>query len=162
MRNLILSGLSAATAALALAAAAPAAAAENRVVTCDTWKARAYGDSAGPALVANVASSMTPIDLNAVQFTDRKLGRRIIVEGVQAVRNPNQGLKVFVRLVNCKSQPITVQLRTNFLDGNQMPTEQPSAWRTVFLSPRATAGYEENSIAGPKVGAFYVELRPNL
>lgn len=158
MRSLILTGL----AAIAAAAAMPAAAAENRVVTCDTWKARAYGDSAGPALVANVPSSMTPIDLNAVQFTDRKLGRRIIVEGVQAMRNPNQGLKVFVRLVNCKSQPITVQLRTNFLDNNQMPTEQPSAWRTVFLSPRATAGYEENSIAGGKVGAFYVEMRPNL
>ncbi len=158
MRILILSGLGMVAAALAV----PAAAAENRVVTCDTWKARAYGDSNGPALVANVASSMTPIDLNAVQFTDRKLGRRIIVEGVQAVRTPTQGLKVFVRLVNCKSEPITVQLRTNFLDNNQMPTEQPSAWRTVFLSPRATAGYEELSIAGPKVGAFYVELRPNL
>lgn len=158
MRTLILTGLAAAAAALAV----PAAAAENRVVTCDTWKARAFGDSAGPALVANVPSSMTPIDLNAVQFTDRRLGRRLIVEGVQAMRTPAQGLKVFVRLVNCKSQPITVQLRTNFLDSNQLPTEQPSAWRTVFLSPRATAGYEETSIAGPNVGAFYVELRPNL
>ncbi len=154
---------SAALAVLAgLIAATPALAAENRVVTCDTGKARSVGRGSGPALVANVAGSMTPIDLNAVQFTDRKLGRRMVVETVQAVRTPTQGLKVFVRLVNCKSQPLTVQLRTNFLDGGQLPTEPPSAWRTVFLSPRATAAYEESSIAGPKVGAFYVELRPNL
>ena len=156
MRTILLIGL-----ALA-AAAAPVAAAENRVITCDTWKARAAGSAGGPALVANVPSSMTPIDLNAVQYTDRKLGRRIIVEAVQAMRTPNQSLKVFVRFVNCKSQPITVQARTNFLDGNQMPTESASAWRTIFLSPRSTSGYEEISIGGRNVAAFYVELRPNL
>ncbi|WP_310497755.1 hypothetical protein [Sandarakinorhabdus sp.] len=155
MRALILTGL-------LLAAAAPAFAAENRVVTCDTWRARAAGSPGGPALVANVPRSMTPIDLNAVQFTDRKLGRTVIVEAVQAARNPSDGLKIFARFVNCKSKPVTIQVRTNFLDANQIPTENPSGWRTIFLSPRATAGYEENSIGGARVAAFYVELRPNL
>ena len=33
--------------------------------------ARRAAPVAGPALVANVPKSMTPIDLNAVQFTDK-------------------------------------------------------------------------------------------
>jgi len=159
MRTLMVKGL---LAAAMLAITAPALAAENKVLTCKTWRARAAGPSGGPALVANVPSSMTPIDLNAVQYTDRGLGRRVIIEAVQAMRTPAQGLSVFSRLVNCTSKPLTVQMRTNFLDTNQIPTEAASAWRTIFLSPRATASYQETSIAGGKVAAFYIELRPNL
>ncbi|MBU6166270.1 MAG: hypothetical protein KGQ52_09055 [Alphaproteobacteria bacterium] len=147
--------------ALALAATAhPATAAENRVVTCDTWKARAAPAPAGAALNASVPAAMAPISLNSVQFTDRRLGRRLVVAGVQAVRSGHHGLIVHVRLVNCRSQPLAVQLRSHFLDAGQLPTEPASAWRTLFLSPRATAAYQESSWAGPRVAAFLVELRP--
>lgn len=145
---------------LAAAVAVPALATENKTVSCRTYMARWAGSSGGPALVANVPSSMTPIDLNAVLFTDKKLGRKMIVEGLFAQRTAMNGLRVMARLVNCSKEPLVVQLRSNFMDANQLPTEAASAWKTVYLSPKATAVYEENSIGRAQVGAYLIELRP--
>lgn len=142
--------------------AAPAAATENKVLKCHTGEARAAGPSGGPALVANVPASMTPIDLNAVLMTDKKLTKSVIVEGLFAMRTPTNGLKIMARLVNCTKYPLVVQARSNFMDGNQMPTEAASAWKPVFLSPLATAVYEEASIGRGNVGAYLIELRPDL
>jgi hypothetical protein len=144
---------------LAMGVSVAAAAAENTVVRCETWRARAAGPSGGPALVANVPSSMTPIDLNAVLFTDKKLSKSVVVETVQAMRVPSQDLKIFARFVNCSKNNLTVQVRTNFLNATQAPSEAPTPWRTLFISPKATSGYEDISISGAKVGAFYIELR---
>jgi hypothetical protein len=146
---------------VALVAAAPAVA-ENRVLKCKTSAARGAPPSGGPALVANVPRSMTPIELSAVQFTDKKLGKTVIVEELAALRNQTNGLTVIARFVNCTKKPMVIQARSNFLDGNQLPTENASSWRTIFLSPLSTGVYQENSIATAKVAAFYVELRPNL
>ena len=143
------------------AAAAPALATENKVVSCKTYLARWAGHTGGPALVANVPSSMTPIDLNAVLFTNKKLDRQVIVEGLFAQRTPVGGLRVMARLVNCTDKQLVVQARSNFMDANQLPTEAASAWKTLYLSPRATSVYEENSV-GPQVGAYLIELRPDL
>ncbi len=147
---------------MALMLAASPALAENRVLKCNTRAARSAPSAGGPALVANVPRSMTPIDLNAVQFTDKKLGKSVIVEELAALRNPVDGLTVMARFVNCTKKPMVIQARSNFLDANQLPTETASAWRTIFLSPLATGVYQENSIGTAKVAAFYVELRPNL
>lgn len=138
------------------------AVAENRVVKCNTRAARAAPSNGGPALVANVPRSMTPIDLGAVQFTDKKLGKSVIVEELAVLRNPVNGLTVVARFVNCTKKPMVIQARSNFLDANQLPTEAASSWRTIFLSPLATGVYQENSIKTTQVAAFYVELRPNL
>jgi hypothetical protein len=135
---------------------------ENKVVSCKTYEARWAGPSGGPALVANVARSMTPIDLNAVLMTDKKLARSVIVEGLFAMRTPTDSLHVVARLVNCTNKQMVVQARSNFMDANQIPTEAASAWRTLYLSPRATAVYEENSIGRTQVGAYLIELRPDL
>lgn len=144
---------------LAMGVSVSAQAAENTLVTCKTSRARAAGPSGGPALVANVPSSMTPIDLNAVLFTDKKLSKSVIVETVQAMRVPSQDLKIFARFVNCTKNDMRVQVRTNFLNANQAPSESATPWRTLFLSPKATSGYEDISISGAKVAAFYIELR---
>jgi hypothetical protein len=149
-----------ALALLAVTVAAPALATENKTLSCKTYLARWAGSSGGPALVANVPRSMTPIDLNAVQFTDKKLGKKMIVEGLFAQRTAMDGLKVMARLVNCSKEPLVVQLRSNFMDANQLPTEAASAWKTVFLSPKATAVYEENSIGRAMVASYLIELRP--
>ncbi len=142
--------------------ASAAQARENRVVQCETFRARAAPSAGGPALIANVSTSMTPIDLNSVLFTDRKLGRSMVVEAVFAQRTPTNGVKLTARVVNCTSQALAVQFRSNFMDANQIPTEKASAWKTVYLSPRATAVYEESSIGRDRVDAFLIELRPNL
>ena len=144
----------------AVSVATPALATENKVVKCRTYMARMAGSSGGPALVANVPSSMTPIAINAVLFTDKKLGKRMIVEGLFAQRTAMNGLRVMARLVNCSKESLVVQLRSNFMDANQLPTEAASAWKTVYLSPKATAVYEENSIGRAQVGAYLIELRP--
>jgi hypothetical protein len=144
---------------LALGCSVSAAAAENTLVRCETGRARAAGPSGGPALVANVPSSMTPIDINAVLFTDKKLSKNVVVETVQAMRVPSQDLKIFARFVNCSKNNLTVQVRTNFLNANQGPAEPATPWRTLFLSPKATSGYEDISISGAKVSAFLIELR---
>lgn len=144
------------------ALASPALATENKVVSCKTYMARWAGPSGGPALVANVPSSMSPIDLNAVLFTDKKLARSAIVEGLFAQRTPVGGLHVTARLVNCTSKSLVVQVRSNFMDANQLPTEAASAWKTVYLSPRATAVYDENSIGRSTVNHYLLELRPDL
>ncbi len=148
-------------AALLAATAAPALATENKVVSCQTYLARWAKRTGGPALVANVPSSITPIDLNAVLFTDKMLDRQVIVEGLFAQRTPVGGLRVMARLVNCTDKTLVIQARSNFMDANQLPTEAASAWRTLYLSPRATSVYEENSV-GPQVGAYLIEVRPDL
>lgn len=145
--------------AVALAVSAPALAVENKPLKCKTYLARWAGSPGGPALVANVPRSMTPIDLNAVLFTDKKLGKSMIVEGLFAERTPVDNLRVMARLVNCTKKPMVVQARSNFMTEQQLPTEKASMWKTVYLSPLSTAVYEETSV-GPKVGAYLIELRP--
>ena len=150
------------TVAIALLAASAPALAENRPLKCYTGRARSAPAGSGPALVANVPRSLTPIELSTVLFTDKKLGKSVIVEELAARRTEVNGLNVVARFVNCTKKPITIQARANFLDAMQLPTEASSAWRTIFISPLATAVYQENSIATTKVAAFFVELRPNL
>lgn len=139
--------------------AQPAAARENRVVKCSTWQAREAESSGGPALVANVPASMTPIDLNAVQMTDRKLTRRMVVAGLFAQRTPANTLLVTARFVNCTDKPLVVQARSSFMDASQAPSEPASIWRTVYLAPRATGTYQERSIGTRQVAAYLIELR---
>lgn len=132
---------------------------ENRVVKCKTSAARAAPGMGGAALVANVPRSMTPIDLNAVLMTDKKLTRSVVVEGLWAQRTEADTLLVTARFVNCTNKPLVIQARSNFMDANQIPTEMASAWKTIFLPPRATGSYQERSIGTTKVAAYLVELR---
>ena len=138
---------------------APAFARENRVLKCRTSAARGAQSPGGPVLVANVSRSMTPIDLNAVQMTDKALTRRMVVEGVFARRSEMDNLEVTARFVNCTAEPMAVQARASFLDADQMPTEGTSVWKTVFLPAYATGVYAERSIAQGKVATFLVELK---
>lgn len=140
-------------------AATPAHADENRVLKCKTGRARAGGKYNGPALVANVARSMTPIDLEAVQMTDKALTKNVIVEAMMAQRTETNTLQVMTRLVNCTKNPLQVEARSSFMDANQFPTEPVSAWKRVFLPALATGVYSESSIGRDKVASYFVELR---
>lgn len=140
------------------AVAADAVAAENRVVTCKTRKASRAGAYAGPALVANVPKSMTPIDLNAVQFTDKKLTKQVIVEGLFARRTETDTVEVTARLVNCTDTPLQVRARSSFMDEAQAPTEPTSMWSTVVIAPRGTGVYRERSMSRDEVKYYLIEL----
>lgn len=132
---------------------------ENRMAKCNIRAARAGETPPGPALVANVPNSLTPIDLNAVLMTDKNARKNVVVEGLFARRTEMNTLEVVARFFNCTKQPIALQVRSNFMDAAQIPTEQASVWKTVFLSPRATAIYQEKSISSNNVSAYLVELR---
>lgn len=138
--------------------AADVVAAENRVVKCKARKARRSAPYAGPALVANVPQSMTPIDLNAVQFTDKTLTREVIVEGLFARRTEADTVEVTARLVNCTGAPLQVQARSSFMDEAQAPTEPTSMWTRVFIPPHGTGVYRERSMAREQVQYYLIEL----
>ncbi|HEX8446910.1 MAG TPA: hypothetical protein VF649_09880 [Sphingomonas sp.] len=137
----------------------PVHADENRVLKCKIGKARSGGRYDGPALVANVPRAMTPIDLNAVQMTDKAVTKAVIVESMLAERTPTDTLRVMTRLVNCTKAPLQVEARSNFLDANQAPAEVASVWKRVFIPPLATAVYTESSISRLQVQQYLVELR---
>lgn len=139
-------------------ASGSAAAAENQVVKCKTAKARKSAPYAGPALVANVPRSMTPIDLNAVQFTDKALARQVLVEGLFARRTETDTVEVTARFINCTSQPVEVQARSSFMDQTQVPTEPTSVWSRVFIPAYGTGVYRERSMGRDEVQYYLVEL----
>lgn len=132
---------------------------ENRLVKCKISAARSDPGQSGPALVANVPRSMTPISLNAVQMTDKSLRRKMVVEGLFAMRTENENIEVVTRFVNCTNSDLVVQARASFMDKNQMPTEKTSVWRNVHVPARATGVFQDRSIGGAKVEAFLVEIR---
>lgn len=146
--------------ALAGSLLATTAAAENNVVKCKTWQARRAAPVAGPALVANVPKSMTPIDLNAVQFTDKPLTRQMLVEGLFARRTETDTVEVTARFINCTDKPLQVQARSSFMDLTQAPTEPVSAWTQVFIPPKGTGTYRERSMSRDEVQYYLIELAP--
>lgn len=148
--------------ACALAATLAGSAAEardNRLLRCSISAARRDPGKGGPALVTAIPKAMTPIDLDAVLWTDTWVLRNIVLEGLFAQRTEAGTLLTTARLVNCSKKPVSIQVRSNFLDENQVPTEPASIWKTVFLSPRSTAVYEERSVATDRVANYLIELR---
>ncbi|GAA5078803.1 hypothetical protein [Lysobacter panacisoli] len=138
--------------------AQPLYAAENQVVKCKTRQARKSAPYAGPALVANVPKSMTPIDLNSVQFTDKGLTRQVLVEGLFARRTETDTVEVTARLINCTGEPLQVQARSSFMDAAQAPTEPTSTWSKVFIPAYGTGIYRERSMARDDVSYYLIEL----
>jgi hypothetical protein len=131
---------------------------ENQVVKCKTGKARKAPAYAGAALVANVPRSMTSIDLNAVQFTDKALTRQMVVEGLFARRTDTDTVEVSARFVNCTGQPLTIRARSNFMDEVQYPVEPSSAWQRVIIQPYATGVYRERSMKRDEVKYYLIEI----
>lgn len=143
-----------------VAVSSVASARDNRLLRCNITAART-DPGGGPALVTDIPRAMTPIDLNAVLWTDVWSLRHIVVEGLFAERTDTNALMVTARLINCTKKPVSIQVRSNFMDRSQIPTEQASVWKTVFLSPRSTAVYQERSIGTDKVANYLLELRSN-
>ena len=146
-------------AVLGILAATPGHARENRVLKCSTAAARQQAAQPGPALLANVPRAMTPVALNAVQMTDKGLTRKILVEGLFAMRTPTDTVQVMARMVNCTGETVTLEARSSFMNGAQIPTEPASAWKTVHVPPYATGVYEEKSMARQDVSYYLIEMR---
>ncbi|MET0372135.1 MAG: hypothetical protein ABW039_12265 [Sphingobium sp.] len=139
--------------------AEPAKAQENRTLKCKIGRARSAAPVGGPALVANVPRSMTPIALDAVLMTDRGVWKNVIVEGLYARRTEMETVEISARLVNCSKKPLSIQVRSSFLDATQAPAEKASVWKPVFLSPLSTGVYQERSIGTTNVANYLIEVR---
>ena len=121
----------------------PAMEAPPMVVQCGV---PASSSREGPALVGQMyGMSMTPLPLNSVQFGSIDASRTLAVQNLYAERAPTDVVVISVRFVSCVDTPTAVRVRTSFMRANTSPAEEPSAWKTVFLEPRATAVYRENS-----------------
>jgi hypothetical protein len=102
----------------------------------------------GPALVGETYGlTMTPLPLNSVQFGSHAASHLMAVQSLFAERSPADTVQVTARFVSCQDTPQVVRVRTSFLRASQAPAEAPSAWKQVFLEPRATAVYTELSTA---------------
>ena len=129
----------------------------DAVVQCAVPKSRPAPK--GPAMVGHeYGMKMSPIPLDAVQFTEQRIANTVAVQALYAARTPTQTVQVTARFVNCTGQPIAVRARTSFLQASQAPSEPASAWQTVVLSPKATGIYTESSIGRGEVAHYLVEL----
>jgi hypothetical protein len=141
---------------LGLAACAPNQAIRQPVVQC------AFPNQAAPApgrgLVAQEYGAITPIPLDAVQFTNQRLSKQLAVQFLQARRTETNTVQVTARMINCTDSALVVGVRTNFMDKEQAPTEAETIWQNVILQPRSMGTYQESSLS--KAVEFYVvELR---
>lgn len=73
------------------------------------------------------------------------LARVIGVARVTTGRTPAGMAQVQAQLHNCTDVDVVVLVRARFEGGAQ--PEPASAWRTVFLPPRAVAAYSESSVS---------------
>lgn len=117
------------------------------------------GAPAGAALVAqDYDDAMTPIPLNAVQFTGQTLAREVVVQQLSARRTATQTIQVTGRLVNCTDRPIVVSSRLHFMDAKQVPVEDTSTWQRIVMAPRAMAQWQALSMSA-QAEHYVVELR---
>lgn len=128
-------------------------------IKCDFSSVRKAPVPQGPALEAVVKGAMTEVPLNSVQYIDKAITRKVLVQRLYARRSETDTVEVIARLVNCTDYPLQVEGRTAFMDAEQIPTEPTSAWQRVFLPPRAMGVYREISTATQSVANFLVELR---
>jgi hypothetical protein len=154
-------------AGIVLAALAPhqnmAEAADTRI-QCDfraLERAQKAAQRQGPALIGAVSDAMTPVPMDAVYVIDKKITRKVMAQDLFARRTPAGSVEVIARLVNCTDFPLQVQGRVSFMDEMQFPTENPSAWQTVFLEPRTFGVYKEVSIGGAEVANYMIEIKGN-
>lgn len=104
-------------------------------------------------------NSMTPIPLNSVQIIDKKMLRKVLVQGLFARRTEADTVEVIARIANCTDYPLQLEGRTAFQDEAQIPSEPVSAWQRLYLAPKSLTVYREVSTSTSQASTFLVELR---
>jgi hypothetical protein len=115
----------------------------------------------GMALVSQeYGVTISPIPLNAVLFTDKKVSENVAVQALFSERTDGDTVRVTARLVSCYDEPKMVRARVSFMRKNTAPAESPTAWQNVALTPRATGLYTETSISSKDVASYLIEIAP--
>ena len=95
---------------------------------------------------------------NSISITDEAITRKFYAPEPVSKRSPTGTMKVTARFFNCTDYPLQLDARTQFFGGDRQPAERVSAWKRIFLSPRADSYYEESSIA-VDAQSFQIDLR---
>ena len=112
----------------------------------------------GPALVGQTyGMQMTPIPLDSVQFDSNLTSALVAVQQMFASRTTTDTVAVQVRFLSCADVPSQIRVRTSFMRADGMPVEPPSAWKTVYLTPRALGLYSETSVSR-EIGHYLLEV----
>ncbi len=112
----------------------------------------------GHALVAQEYGAISPIPLDAVEFTDAALSKEVAVQFLQARRTATNTVQVNARMINCTDSTLVIGVRTSFMDKDTTPTEAETAWQNLVLQPRSMGTYQESSLSNG-VEFYVVELR---
>ncbi|MEO8022171.1 hypothetical protein [Polaromonas sp.] len=96
---------------------------------CKTWEQQA----GSPHLVS-------------VAVLSPELAKVIGVQEVSTARTGTGMAAVQTTVYNCSDVDVVLTMRTRFT-GNRGQSEPPSAWKTVFLTPRGQATYGESAIS---------------
>lgn len=142
----------------------PAPAADTRLACNITNLERSQIEARGnkPALLGAVPNTMTPVPINGVYVSDDAIRRKVLPQEVFVRRTENGSVELIARIANCTDFPLQVLGRASFMDAQQFPTENVSAWQLIMLQPRSLATFREVSIGrNDDVGAFLIELRGN-
>jgi hypothetical protein len=126
---------------------------------CDFNALMAQRQPPGPAAAPVAPSPLTGMPINSVNITDVMITNKVMVQAVNARRNPSGTLEVWARVVNCTDYALQIEGRTHFLDEVQAPIEDVSAWNRVHLAPRSYGVYQESSTKTAGVRHYFVEIR---
>ena len=115
--------------------------------------------TAAPAPTPGGVSQLKEMPLNSLSIIDSGVIDKVLVRSISARRTPAGTTEVWSQILNCTASPLQIELRTQFYDNSQAPSEPVSGWRRVYLDPRTGNSYREFS-SGNKTAHFYmVELR---
>lgn len=141
-------------------ASAPSSTSPQSMLACDHDALQAGDRKRGPALVADAYDSVSDVPLDAVTVLDGRLHRSVVTQSLYSERNAAGITTVIARFANCTDRQIQMRARTSFLRSSGAPAESASAWRTVFIDPRAMSVYREHSMSNSGVEHFVIEIGP--
>lgn len=101
-------------------------------------------------------------DLNRVEFNEfLKSSQQIIKVSLQKVgsrRTDTGSLEVWTVLKNHTDYDLQVQARAMFFDGDEVPIDDQSVWKRLYIPANSFATYREFSVS-PLADYYIVELR---
>lgn len=84
---------------------------------------------------------------------------KIAVENLGIRSLDTNNVEVFTTIRNRTDYPLQLSIRSQFYDDNQITTEEPSAWKRIFLPKNSVVTYKEKSITAFRVSNFLIEVK---
>lgn len=84
---------------------------------------------------------------------------KIAVEnlGIKSLETGN--VEVFTTIRNRTDHALQLMIRSQFYDDNQITTEEPTAWKRVYLPQNSVMTYKEKSITMNTISHFLIEVK---